>query len=205
VLEGTGRNGVMGEYYLSVLEASESDYPVPVRLVATYGSDVPESAPAVPVLTGDEYRADSVRLATVQLVSPSGIGSGCIVSGDGKILTNHHVVVDDGGVELPELIVAVAPAAFDVPVETFSAEVIRTSPKDDLALLRITGDRWGRPLPAGVSFSVLETGRSAFDGARRSAVSDGFSLDGIGIIPLLFHFDPGYPLGRRTYVRRPDL
>ncbi|MDF1568912.1 MAG: serine protease, partial [Spirochaetaceae bacterium] len=158
LVEGTDRNGVTGEYYLSVLEASESDYPVSVRLVATYGSDVPESAPAVPVLAGAEYGADSVRLATVQLISPSGIGSGCIVSGDGKILTNHHVVVDDGGVDLRELIVAVAPAAFEVPVETYSAEVIRTSPKDDLALLQITGDRWGRPLPAGYRFPFWRLG-----------------------------------------------
>lgn len=113
IVEGSGRNGVTGEYYLSVLEASESDYPIPVRLVATYGSDVPESAPAVPVLPDDEYGADSVRLATVQLISPSGIGSGCLVGGDGKILTNYHVVVDEGGNELQSLVVAVVPEAFE--------------------------------------------------------------------------------------------
>jgi hypothetical protein len=147
-----------GRYYLTVLEATSPDYPVPLRLEFTLGNDSPADAPELPVLSLPADGPETVRSATVQLVSSAGIGSGCLVSSDGLILTNHHVVVDDGGRMLPEVKVALSLDAYEAPLELFTAEVLRSSEKDDLALLRINGDIWGRPLPPGYRFPYWQLG-----------------------------------------------
>jgi len=147
-----------GRYYLTVLEATSPDYPVPVRLEYSLGINPPSDAPSLPVIPRPADGPEAVRLATVQLVSPAGIGSGCIVSSDGLILTNLHVVVDDGGRILPEIKVALSLDAYEAPLELFTAEVIRSSEEDDLALIRINGDIWGRPVPSGYKFPFWQLG-----------------------------------------------
>jgi len=147
-----------GRYYLTVLEATSPDYPVPVRMEFTLGTGIPSGVPDLPRIPQAADGPEAVRLATVQLVSPAGIGSGCIVSPDGLILTNHHVVVDDAGRILPEIKVALSLDAYEAPLELFTAEVIRSSEDDDLALVRINADLWGRPLPAGYRFPYWQLG-----------------------------------------------
>lgn len=141
-----------GTYYLTVLEGTFPEFPMPVRLALSAGTAPPPGAPRVPVLPVPPAGSESARLSTVQLVTSSGIGSGCVISEDGLILTNNHVVRDDGDSIIPVILVAVSIDPFEAPEELFSGEVIRTSPEDDLALVRITGDRWGRPLPSGYRF-----------------------------------------------------
>lgn len=141
-----------GSYYLTVLEGTFPEIPVPVRLAVSPGIDPPGSAPEVPVLPLPRVGPEAARLSTVQLVSTSGIGSGCLISENGLILTNNHVVRDDGGSIVPVIYVAVSLDPYEAPEELFSGEVIRTSPEDDLALVQITGDRWGRPLTSGYRF-----------------------------------------------------
>ena len=159
-IQMTGENRFIdaGRYYLTVLEATSPELPVPVRLSAELGTDPPFSAPVLPEIPIPGDGPEAVRLATVQLVNSAGIGSGCLVSSDGLILTNHHVVVDDGGKEVPEIFVAISLDSYEAPKELFTAEVIRSSPENDLALVRITGDKWGRPLPAGYEFPVWRLG-----------------------------------------------
>ena len=157
-VDGADRFIAPGRYYLTVLEATNPEFAVPVRLSAELGTDPPSSAPALPEIPTPGDGPEAVRLATVQLVNSAGIGSGCLVSSDGLILTNHHVVVNDGGIEVPEITVAVSLDAYEAPQELFTAEVIRSSPEDDLALVRITGDKWGRPLPAGYEFPAWRLG-----------------------------------------------
>ena len=149
---------VSGTWYLTVLEASETEHPVPVRLSATLGSNPPDGVPALPDLPPAGDSLEALRAATVQLVGPYGIGSGCLVSANGHVLSNHHVVIDDGGDVLETMVVAVSSEAYRAPTEAFLAEVVDTSPEDDLALLRIVGDRWGRALPEGYRFPYWSLG-----------------------------------------------
>jgi len=57
----------------------------------------------------------------------SGAGSGFFISADGYILTNNHVVQD-----------AVKVKIFDIDKKEYSAKIIGTDPKTDLALLKVT-------------------------------------------------------------------
>ncbi len=157
-MNGEGASPDSGRYYLTVIEATNPDYPIPVSLVFSIGSAPPAAAPELPEIPLPVEGPEAVRLATVQLVSSAGIGSGCLVSRDGLILTNHHVVVDNGGKELSEIIVALSLDSFEAPRELFTAEVIRSSPGNDLALIRIVGDKWGRPIPAGYEFPFWKLG-----------------------------------------------
>ena len=56
----------------------------------------------------------------------SGAGSGFFISADGYILTNNHVVQD-----------AVKVKIFDIDKKEYSAKIIGTDPKTDLALLKV--------------------------------------------------------------------
>lgn len=63
---------------------------------------------------------------------PSGIGSGIIISKKGDIVTNWHVVKGHDFV-----VVAVKPPKGEPPQDVYVAEVIRTDPRPDLALIRL--------------------------------------------------------------------
>lgn len=72
----------------------------------------------------------------------SGAGSGFFISADGYILTNNHVVQD-----------AVKVKIFDIDKKEYTAKIIGTDPKTDLALLKITAENVSF-LPLGDSNSV---------------------------------------------------
>ncbi|MFP4542375.1 MAG: Do family serine endopeptidase [Opitutales bacterium] len=62
---------------------------------------------------------------------PNGLGSGVIISADGFILTNNHVVVDNSGEAADEIIVQLDDA------REFEAEVVGRDARTDIALLKI--------------------------------------------------------------------
>lgn len=80
--------------------------------------------------------------AVVQIVSyvdgrPDALGSGTLISADGLILTNAHVVYPEDG-ELDRLEIGVTEASDAVPEPTFLAEIAAADGALDLAVLRIT-------------------------------------------------------------------
>jgi len=72
------------------------------------------------------------------------LGSGFVISGDGLIVTNNHVVEDVQKIEI----------VFVDGTHT-DAEVVGTDPKTDIALVRAKGDRQFTALPLGNSDSLL--------------------------------------------------
>ncbi len=73
-----------------------------------------------------------------------GVGSGVIVSEDGLVLTNNHVV------ENADQIIVTTPQG-----RSFQVEVIGTDPPTDVAVLRLKGDIEGiRPIPIGSSANL---------------------------------------------------
>jgi serine protease Do len=92
------------------------------------------------------------RLPTPPKRGEQGLGSGVIVSSDGYIVTNNHVVneADDVRVSLPDK-------------RTFKAKVIGTDPKTDLAVIKIDATDlpalpWGNSAQLQVGEMVLAVG-----------------------------------------------
>ena len=82
-----------------------------------------------------------------------GLGSGVIVSQDGYILTNNHVVdgADEVQVELPD-------------GRTFTAKVVGTDQASDLAVVKIAGEG-----PADAARSATPTPSRSATSCSRSA------------------------------------
>ena len=81
--------------------------------------------PQNPAPSGEEENVQRV---------PSGQGSGVIVSKDGYILTNNHVISDRSGEKVDEVYVTLSNG------EEFEAEIVGFDTKTDIAVLKIDAD-----------------------------------------------------------------
>lgn len=81
--------------------------------------------------------------STVTILSDEGHGSGVIVSDAGEILTNFHVVKD------METVQVILSSGIEL-----EAEVVRSDPYYDVALIKITTGKGYRPLPLGLPGDV---------------------------------------------------
>lgn len=129
----------------------------------------PTVRPAVPPTASPLQRALS---AAVQIASSLGLGSGTLVSPDGLILTNYHVVAHcaitepafacageplraaDGSLE--RLVVGVADVEQGVAVQAYYAVLEQALPEYDLALLRIETDLNGCPPPGAFPWVPID-------------------------------------------------
>jgi S1-C subfamily serine protease len=99
----------------------------------------------------------SVRLIYDMLLHPypvKGFGSGMVVSRDGYIVTNNHVVAGSDRIEV------IMPSG-----DIIEARVIGSDPLFDVAVLKVEADglnpvRWGDPGKLKVGYIVLAIGRS---------------------------------------------
>jgi len=65
---------------------------------------------------------------------PQGIGSGFLVSADGYVLTNHHVVAGDDGIPVDKILVQLT------DTREFEAELVGSDPQTDVAVLKIDSE-----------------------------------------------------------------
>ncbi len=128
-------------------------------IYVTAGDQPPEELLELPDLDLELTPAENAMLATVQIGTQSGGGSGTIVSPEGLILTNYHVVSEaDHFANLlndeseNDVVVALSTGPEVPPIEYFLATVIEKSVKNDLALLKIKSGYYGQALPADYRF-----------------------------------------------------
>ncbi len=167
-----------GRYHITVYDQVSADHPVGFSILASFNRKAPPGAaytPPMPV-PGDEF--ETVLLSTVEVISRAGKGSGSLVSKDGLVLTNWHVVEDYSGDVSPELYIAVNMDDRYPPREMFKAEIIDYVPEIDLALLEITGGLRGTPLPENYQFPYITLGDS--DRVRIGQPLSFFGYPGIG-------------------------
>ncbi len=154
-----------GRYSLVVIDQLVADYETEFDLSISASAEAPAALRGpIQRLPTPERDLDRAVLATVELLTESGGGSGVIVSPTGHILSNWHVVVADSGDPQEEISVGISIDPSLPAEEIFMARVVDAIPERDLALLEITSGRYGQPIPRGMRFPYLEC--APIDSAR---------------------------------------
>lgn len=128
-----------------------TDTPSPVQPAA------PSSQDAVGNSTTDLARATVQILALSQAggsYQPVWTGSGSVITPEGLILTNSHVVDDRYG-EYDVLGVALTDRTDQPPTPTYLAEIAAVDYGVDLAVIRVTSDYDGNPVSPNLAFVQL--------------------------------------------------
>ncbi len=121
-------------------------------------------APSVAALA--ERLARSVVMIVALKIRPDGTlepvwsGSGTVVDARGYILTNAHVVLDDFGQPLDDLLILVTQQPDQPPEPAYRARVIQADPKLDLAVIKIDRDAQGNPLSQAPDLPAVPLGDS---------------------------------------------
>jgi len=144
-----------GTYYALVLDQLSDSFETDYTLTVHGDRDAPallDQPVELPVAATDTER---ILLATVELLTNNGGGSGVIVSDRGHILTNWHVVEDDDGGAAEEVTVGFSLDPAYPAQELFLARVVESAPDRDLALLEIVSGRYGQDLPGEARFPSI--------------------------------------------------
>jgi S1-C subfamily serine protease len=151
VEDRTTRYGIM---VLSAMDEVPSDFTIQARI----GTQAPPELLVYPTLP----RADGTSLsghlyATVELLDEFGGGSGCIVSSQGHILTNYHVI-EASYLMGNTVMVNMSLDHHLPPRELFNATIEAIDPQRDIALLKITSGIYGQPLPENLRLPYFSLG-----------------------------------------------
>ena len=143
-------------FVLGVMNRNALTDVVDYRLALSF--DKPPALPADmkwPPVIAWQGRSATVRAAasTVELtVRGNAGGSGTCVTPRGRILTCRHVLergVAGGAIQREKVLIAFPSSLDRPPVQSYYARVTDDDAKRDLAMLEITSDVFGRPLPPG--------------------------------------------------------
>lgn len=146
-----------GTYQLLVVDQVTLEQEAEFRLSVSDSIAAPGHLGALPQLPAYRNGLQRALLSTVEVLAGSGSGgSGCLISASGAVLTNWHVVQGTNGEADADITIGMSLDNRRPPEELFKAEVVEISEDRDLALLRITGDRYGRPLPAGYELPFVD-------------------------------------------------
>ena len=145
-----------GSYYVLVLDQLSSSFATDYTLSIHDDATPPPVLSAAVEIPRAETELERAILATVELLTNSGGGSGVLVDPRGYLLTNWHVVQADSGAAEEDITVGFSTDPGIPAEETFRAEVVTSAPDRDLALLQIVSGRYGQPLPAGARFPFLQ-------------------------------------------------
>ena len=106
---------------------------------------------------------EAVAEAVVEISAEDGAGSGVCLTPGGLVLTCRHVLEREGDskdIQVEGILVAFPDDFRRPPRQLYLAKLLEAYPDLDLALLQITGDVYGRPLPAGVRLPWAPVGDS---------------------------------------------
>lgn len=109
----------------------------------------PTQGPDAPSLGAIPYQAVVQIKAMVQKdgeIQVGWTGSGTIISRDGLILTNAHVVLSDRYYQVEDLVVALTLSQDSPPVDTYFAGVVQADEQLDMAVIKVRSDLQGRAL-----------------------------------------------------------
>ncbi len=154
-----------GVYYIDAVSLIGKDEQIAFEIVATLDEPPPvfdEDVPFPPYERDRDPTALTPLLeATVEVLSANGGGSGTCVSPTGYVLTNRHVLEENGEVASDDIYISFS-GRFDAPpLQVFVARLIAEDELLDLALVRIDRDVFDRPLPEGLALPWMRIGDPA--------------------------------------------
>jgi S1-C subfamily serine protease len=146
-----------GTYHVLVIDQVTMEHEATFRLSVSDTEEPPSHLRGVPELPQPETDLQRALLATVEVLAGSGAGgSGCLLTPTGIVLTNWHVVRADDGNPDDDLTIALSLDHRRPPMEIFRARVIEYDAERDLALLRITEDRYGGDLTTNLDLPHVQ-------------------------------------------------
>ncbi|WP_239098474.1 S1C family serine protease, partial [Micromonospora qiuiae] len=116
-----------------------------LALALSDGGGITRTYSAAPVIDSADLPriAASVQDSVVSISTGSGEGSGVVLTADGFVLTNNHVIASAGG--------GASVRVFFIDGTNAQAQVVGTDPKTDLAVLKASGVRDLKPATFGDS------------------------------------------------------
>ncbi|MFO7850625.1 MAG: serine protease [Spirochaetia bacterium] len=147
-----------GMYYITVFDQVSNEHPVEFSLRVGLDSETPEELSEMPPLPRTSDELERALHSTVEIIGEAGRGSGCLVSEDGLILTNWHVVEGFSGEPSDPLFVALSYSPQKPPTEMFQAEVVEYDEEKDFALLEVVSGLYGQRVPSGYTFPYFRLG-----------------------------------------------
>ena len=140
-------------------DISDSNFPTPTDS-SLIPLDVPKTiaslsnSPAEVSAEGTSYRS------VVQVYVGQGSGSGTLLTDTGLLLTNYHVLTESDGTTLTEepIYIGVATEPDRAVTPLFRGTIERSAEAEDLALVQITSDLLGNPLPDDLQFDTVPLG-----------------------------------------------
>lgn len=151
-----------GTYYLDVASLVTSDAHIRFTLLVTL--DDPPSLASDDLRLPPFQRAtapnalERVLQATVQVEAEHGAGSGTCLTPSGLIVTNHHVLDDEGKLQEKDIFVSFPDAWDEPPEQVFVARLVAYDADLDLALLQVERDIFDRPLPPTIALPWVPVG-----------------------------------------------
>ncbi len=145
-----------GRYYILVLDQVVNSMVEDFSIIVDWTAAPPDFLLDIPLLSIPDDKLEYALKATVELLTDSAGGSGCLVSPYGLILTNWHVVSSYSGMPSENIIVNLNLDSTIPPKEVFRARVIDYLVEEDLALIEITEGFYGQPIPDDYVFPYFD-------------------------------------------------
>ncbi len=150
-----------GTWYINVFDPVEYGT-VPFSVYASFTEAAPEALLVIPQIEIPETGLPRAVRSTVEISCPDGAGSGTLLTPDGLILTNYHVVESASGrvTANGEIVISLSMDERKPPVELFRGRVVEFDEERDMALVEVTSGLYLQPIPEDYDFPYLDLGDS---------------------------------------------